>query len=106
MSDLANRCQLTIDYRSKGYVEDAMDYAKWILRLKSATPADRRKMFVDLGAGVPRSVEDEISAWRVELIETGLSMDPKAIEMMGRLLEVIAELRIQLGHQSVGNLPL
>ena len=94
-SDLASRCTLTLDYRSKGYVEDAMDYAKWILRLKSAAPDERRKMLRELGAAVPQSIEDELSAWRVELIESG-QLDARALEMMGRLLEVIAELRMKL----------
>jgi hypothetical protein len=47
-SDLECRCTFTIERRSKGYVEDAMFYARWILRLRAATGADRLRMLAEL----------------------------------------------------------
>lgn len=95
MTHIESRCNATIDYRSRGYVEDAHFYARWILRLKDASPDERRKMLHELGANVPQSIDDELSAFRVELIDSGYR-DAKSLEFIGRLLEIIAELRVQL----------
>ncbi|MDE2102696.1 MAG: hypothetical protein KGL39_35960 [Patescibacteria group bacterium] len=97
-SDLEARCTFTIEYRSKGYVEDAMEYARWILRLRNASPDDRLKMLRELGADVPQSIEDEMSALRVQLIEAGY-VDEQALALINRLLEVIAECRSQIAKQ-------
>jgi hypothetical protein len=48
VTDLAARCQFTIDYRSNGYVEDSRFYARWILRLRAATGEDRLRMLAEL----------------------------------------------------------
>jgi hypothetical protein len=47
-STLECRCTFTIERRSKGYVEDAMFYARWILRLRAATGDDRLRMLAEL----------------------------------------------------------
>lgn len=48
VSDLSDRCELTLDYRSRGYVEDARYYARWILALKASTPQQRAGMLREL----------------------------------------------------------
>lgn len=97
-SALESRCTKTLDYQSKSYVEDARYYARWILRLKEASPDDRLTMLRELGADVPQSIEDEMSALRVQLIEAG-HVDEEALKLINRLLEVISECRSQIAKQ-------
>lgn len=51
--DLARRCTFTVEYQSKAFVEDAMLYARWILRLKDASPEKRAQMLRELDGEPP-----------------------------------------------------
>ena len=51
MSELVRRCTFTIDYHSRAFVEDALYFARWILRLKNTDASDREQMLAELGIG-------------------------------------------------------
>lgn len=57
MSDLTTQCERTLEYRSRGYVADARDYARWILRLAHANAEERQRMLRELD-GKPFKPED------------------------------------------------
>lgn len=40
-SDLECRATFTVEYRTKSFVDDALYFAKWILRLRAAPPEER-----------------------------------------------------------------
>lgn len=57
MNELVRRCTFTVEYHSKAFVEDALYFARWILRLQSTDAVDRESMLSELGVGETVSEE-------------------------------------------------